>query len=67
MNQYTTLFKTCYFISSRVATHIGNFQVKENLRETQGILIYFLNSGKLRKFLIFSTKIRKVLRFKESQ
>ena len=24
----------------------GNFQVEENLRETQGILIYFFNSGK---------------------
>ena len=32
----------------------GNFQVKENLRETQGILIYFLNSGKFREILIFS-------------
>ena len=24
----------------------GNFQVEENLRKTQGILIYLLNSGK---------------------
>ena len=24
----------------------GNFQVEENISETQGILIYFLNSGK---------------------
>ena len=24
----------------------GNFQVEENLRESQGILIHFLNSGK---------------------
>ena len=24
----------------------GNFKVEANLRETQGILIYFLNSGK---------------------
>ena len=24
----------------------GNFQIEENLRETQGILIYFLSSGK---------------------
>ena len=24
----------------------GNFQVEENLRETQGVFIYFLNSGK---------------------
>ena len=31
----------------------GNFQVEKNLRETQLILIYFLNSGKLRKVLIF--------------
>ena len=31
----------------------GNFQVEENLRESQGILIYFLNSGKLREVLIF--------------
>ena len=41
----------------------GNFQVEENLRETQGILIYFLNSGNFRKVLIFSKKLREVLRF----
>ena len=34
----------------------GNFQVEENLRETQEILIYFLNSGKLREVLIFIKK-----------
>ena len=28
----------------------GNFQIEENLRETQGILICFLNSGKLKDF-----------------
>ena len=43
----------------------GNFQIEENLRESQGILIYFLNSGKLREVLIFSKKIRKVLRLKK--
>ena len=36
----------------------GNFQVEENLkeisRESQEILIYFLNSGKVREVLIFS-------------
>ena len=31
----------------------GNFQVEEKLRESQGILIYFLNSGKLREVLKF--------------
>ena len=41
----------------------GNFQVEENLRETQGILINFLNSVKLREILIFSKKFREVLRF----
>ena len=37
----------------------GNFQVEENLRETQGILICFLtqgNSGKFRFFLKNSGK-----------
>ena len=43
----------------------GNFQVIENLRETQGILILFL---KLREVLDFSKNFRKILRFfKESQ
>ena len=28
----------------------GNFHVEENLRETQGILIYILNSGKFDYF-----------------
>ena len=28
----------------------GTFQVKENLRESQGILIYFINSGNSGKF-----------------
>ena len=44
-----------------------NFQVENNLRETQGdsgklreILIYFLISGKLREVLIFSKKFREV-------
>ena len=40
----------------------GNFQVEENLIETQGILINFLNSGKFREVLIFSKKFREVLR-----
>ena len=44
-----------------------NFQVEENLRESQGILIYFLNSGKLRENSIFSKKIREVLNLKKSQ
>ena len=35
-----------YLVTFRVATHSGNFQVEENFRETQGILIYVLNSGK---------------------
>ena len=39
-----------------------NFQVEENLRETQGILIYFLNSGKLMEVLIFSKKFGEVLK-----
>ena len=30
----------------RVATHSGNFQVIENLRETQGILILFFKLKK---------------------
>ena len=34
----------------------GNFQLEENLRESQGIFIYFLNSGKLREVLIFLKK-----------
>jgi len=33
----------------------------------QGILIYFLNSGKLREVLIFSNKFREVLKFFKSQ
>ena len=41
----------------------GNFQVEENLRETQGILIYYLNSGKLRKVLIFLTSSGKLKDF----
>ena len=41
----------------------GNFQVEENLRESQGILIYFLNSEKLREVLMFSKKFREILRF----
>jgi len=45
----------------------GNFQVEEKLRESQGILIYFLNSGKLREVLIFSNKFREVLKFFKSQ
>ena len=36
----------------------GNFQVEENLRENQGILIFFLNSGKLREVLIFFLNIQ---------
>ena len=48
-----------------------NFQVEENLRESQGILVYFSNSGKLRKVLIFSFKrkllFREVLKFQKSQ
>ena len=40
-----------------------NFKVKENLRETQRILINFLNSGKLKEVLIFSKKFREILRF----
>ena len=43
--------------------NLGNFQVEVNLRETQGILIYFLKLGKLKKVFIFSKKIREVLRF----
>ena len=39
----------------------GNFQVEKNLRETQGILIYFFNSGKLREVLIFSKNFWEVL------
>jgi len=38
----------------------GNFKVEENLRETQGILIYFFYSGKFREVLIFSKKFREV-------
>ena len=45
----------------------GNFQVEENLREAQGILLYFLNSGKLKEVLIFSKKFREVLRLLKSQ
>ena len=45
----------------------GNFQIEENLRETQGTLIYYLNSGKLREVLILSNKFREVLRFLKSQ
>jgi len=44
----------------------GIFKLKKTsgrLRESQGILIYFLNSGKLREVLIFSKKLREVLRF----
>ena len=37
------------------------------LRETQGILIYFFNSVKLREVLIFSKIFREVLRFLKSQ
>ena len=36
-------------------------------RETQGILIYVLYSGKLSEVLIFSKKFREILRFKKSQ
>ena len=41
----------------------GNFQVEKNLRETQGDLVYLLNSGKLIEVLIFSKKFKEVLRF----
>ena len=44
----------------------GIFKLKKilrKLRKSQGILIYFLNSGKLREILIFSKKIWEVLRF----
>ena len=44
----------------------GIFKLKKisgRLRASQGILIYFLNSGKLRENLIFSKKFRKVLKF----
>jgi len=36
-----------------------NFQVEENLREFR----FFLNSGKIREFLIFSKNVREVFRF----
>ena len=49
--------------TQRIQGNLGNFQVEENLRETQGILIYFFNSGKLKKVMNFSKKFREVLRF----
>ena len=48
----------------------GIFKLKKisgRLRESQGILIYFLNSGKLREVLIISKKFREVLKFSKSQ
>ena len=52
-----------YFVYSTGLPHTqgiqgnsGNFKVEENLRKTQGILIYLLNSGKLRFFLKKSKK-----------
>ena len=57
------LLKNKMLTLNRVATHSGKFLVEENLREIQGILIYFLNSGKLREVLIFSKKFKEVLRF----
>ena len=44
-----------------IKVNSGNFHIEENIRETQGILIYFLNSGKLREVLIFSKKFREVI------
>ena len=42
----------------------GNFQFTENLRETKGILITFLNSGKTREVLNFSKNFREVFYFR---
>ena len=42
-------------------------KISGRLRESQGILIYFLNTGKLREVLIFSKKFREVLKFFKSQ
>ena len=55
--------------NNRVDTHpgnsgkSGNFKIIDNLRETKGILIFYLNSGRLRTVLIFYKKFREVLRF----
>ena len=32
--------------TQRIQGNLGNFQIEENLRESQGILIYFLNPEK---------------------
>ena len=37
--------------SQGIQGNSGNFQVEANLRETQGVLIYFLNLGKFWFFL----------------
>ena len=55
--------KSICFSLHRVATHSGNSE----FRETQGILIYFLNLGKLKEVLIFSKKFREFLKFFKSQ
>ena len=55
------------FTMVRVARHSGNsgilenFQIPQNLRETQGILISFFKLGKLREVLIFSKNFWEVL------
>ena len=41
----------------------GNFQVEENLRESQGVSGNFDLFFKLREVLIFSKKFREVLKF----
>ena len=43
-----------------------HFKILENLRETQGNLITYLNLGKLREFFIIFEKLWEVLRFKKN-
>ena len=65
MKQVSTFLFACTGLPHTQGTS-GIFKLKKisgKLREFQGILIYFLNSGKLREVLMFSKKFREVLKF----